>query len=248
MYVCLFVSWQWAKKWTSNARWVTGVNRQLGHSSLSTHSDTIEMLQQVTDDWSLDLPGACVFVCVCVCAFVCVCLPVFDEVCASLMNTILAYVRLCQVWAPARRDAALLLRNTAVLSPFLSSLTCPTFSFNLSFFALSEHAPIFPHHHFSPLPYPIPSRPPLLPPSPVHSRPSSALSSPFIIYKWEVRLMSLFLGDYREHWLCASLPISAAVNAMLMCTLANRMVIAYNYSQMYTFTSGNATHFPWCTR
>lgn len=140
----------------------------------------------------------------------CVCVGVYvlDEVSASLMNTIPADVRLCHVGEP-KRDAVPLLRNAAVLSPFLSPSVSPTFSFQPPFShflkAFVSFLTINFVHSFTL------SRPPLLPPSLTHLQPASALSFPFILCKRGVRLMSLFLGDYRVHRLCV-FSISVAVN------------------------------------
>lgn len=126
----------------------------IGPLPSATHPDTMEIARtgnrQMGAQTSLFRASVCVAVCVCVHV------EVFDDISASLMNTILADVRLSQVGEPKERCSAPAERRCSLIS-----LQRVRPSLSTSLFPLSECAPIFPHHHFSTLLYPPP--PPALP-------------------------------------------------------------------------------------
>lgn len=163
-------------------------------TALSTHADTMESAR--TGRRQLEHRLACVCVCACVWG-ICItheyhpgwcetvsCRGAQGEMRRPCWETLQSYLPSC---LPLR------LRPSLSTSPF----------------PLSECAPICPHHHFSTLLYPYAAHPSL-----ANSQPASALSFPFILCKRGVRLMSLFLGDYRVHRLCV-FPISVAVDVRI---------------------------------
>lgn len=205
---CLFLFWQTAKKWTSYARcvlvWIAN-----WATTLSTHPDTMEIAR--TGRRQLEHKVAC-FILKRAAVCVCVQMPVLDEASASLMNTMLADARLCQVGEPKERCSAPAEKRCSLICLLISLcvsdlLFPPLFSYFLnalqSFFLIT-------FLHFSPTP------PPSLPIASRHS------ILPFILRKWGARLMSLCLQG-----------------ALSLCVpykwLLTAMGIACNYHQMYTF-------------